>query len=219
MTPSARFATVIFLVLAFASFAFAQTDAGAAAALSSSQPGYADKAPVTINPAQQSVLQAVTSATILNFPANADSSRAIFAAGNGSSPSGPSSASNSSAIKHASQNNRGDGDRRPNLPTIDGLDTLATFSGAFMTQAGPSLGRVFNFNMMGNHPALGGTTVIPAQITTVSLTLLNPNGSLNVNVPFVFRDLFEDSPNFATTNYRSGRRIQYADAVHRAQFF
>ncbi|HZI57635.1 MAG TPA: hypothetical protein VFF39_12720 [Verrucomicrobiae bacterium] len=219
MTPSARFATVIFLVLAFASFAFAQTDAGAAAALASSQPGYADKAPVTINPAQQSVLQAVTSATILNFPANADSSRAIFAAGNGSSPNGPSSASGSSALKHSSNSNRGDGHRRPNVPTIDGLDTLATFAGAFMTQAGPSLGRVFNFNMIGNHPALGGTTVIPAQITTVSLTLLNADGTVNVNVPFVFRDLFEDSPNFATTNYRSGRRIQYGDAVHRAQFF
>jgi hypothetical protein len=219
MSPSARFATVFFLVFAFATFAFAQNDAGASASLAGSRPGYADKAPVIINAGQQTVLQPVTSATILDFPANADSSRAIFAAGNGSSPSGPSSASNSFAIKHASQNNRGDGDRRPNLPTIDGLDTLATFSGAFMTQAGPSLGRVFNFNMMGNHPALGGTTVIPAQITTVSLILLNPDGSLNVNVPFVFRDLFEDSPNFARTNYRSGKRIQYADAIHRAQFF
>src|SRR5882672_4969535 len=97
MSSSARFATVTFLVLAFASFAFAQTDAGAAAALASSQPGYADKAPVTINPSQQSVLQAVTSATILDFPANADSSRAIFAAGNGSSPNGSSGTSASNA--------------------------------------------------------------------------------------------------------------------------
>jgi hypothetical protein len=218
MRSSARFASVVFLVVAFTSVAFAQVDSGAAAALATSQPGYADKAPVSLNNAQP-VLQPVTSATILNFPANADSSRAIFAAGNGSSPNGPSSASNSGLPKPAQQSNRGDGDRRPDLPTIDGLDTLATFSGAFMTQAGPNLGRVFNFNMIGNHPLAGGTTTIPAEITTVSLTLLNADGSLNVNVPFVFRDLFEDSPNFAQTNYRSGRNIQYADAIHRAQFF
>jgi hypothetical protein len=218
MRSSARFTSVVFLVVVFTSVAFAQVDSGAAAALATSQPGYADKSPVSLSNAQP-VLQPVTSATILNFPANADSSRAIFAAGNGSSPNGPSSASNSGLPKPAQQANRGDGDRRPDLPTIDGLDTLATFSGAFMTQAGPSLGRVFNFNMIGNNPLAGGTTTIPAEITTVSLTLLNPDGSLNVNVPFVFRDLFEDSPNFAQTNYRSGRNIQYADAIHRAQFF
>jgi hypothetical protein len=218
MRSSARFTSVVFLVVVFTSVAFAQVDSGAAAALATSQPGYADKSPVSLSNAQP-VLQPVTSATILNFPANADSSRAIFAAGNGSSPNGPSSASNSGLPKPAQQANRGDRDRRPDLPTIDGLDTLATFSGAFMTQAGPSLGRVFNFNMIGNHPLAGGTTTIPAEITTVSLTLLNPDGSLNVNVPFVFRDLFEDSPNFAQTNYRSGRNIQYADAIHRAQFF
>jgi hypothetical protein len=218
MRSSARFTSVVFLVVVFTSVAFAQVDSGAAAALATSQPGYADKSPVSLSNAQP-VLQPVTSATILNFPANADSSRAIFAAGNGSSPNGPSSASNSGLPKPAQQANRGDRDRRPDLPTIDGLDTLATFSGAFMTQAGPSLGRVFNFNMIGNHPLAGGTTTIPAEITTVSLTLLNPDGSVNVNVPFVFRDLFEDSPNFAQTNYRSGRNIQYADAIHRAQFF
>jgi hypothetical protein len=78
---------------------------------------------------------------------------------------------------------------------------------------------MFPFVMVGNHPLAGGTTVIPAQITTVNLRLLNPDGTLNVNVPFNFRDRLEDSPNFAETNYRSGRHIQYADAIHRAQFF
>src|SRR5579871_2185677 len=169
MKPSVRFTSVFFLALMFAAPAFAQSDAGVATALASAQPGYADKAPVSLNPAQPTQLQAVTSATILNFPANADSSRAIFAAGNGASSNGPSTsgASNSAAPKHASQDNRGDGNRRPDIPTIDGLDTLATFSGAFMTQAGPSLGKVFSFIMMGNHPSAGGTTTIPAQITTV----------------------------------------------------
>ena len=221
MKPSARFTSILVFVLTFAAVAVAQSDAGVATALASAQPGYVDKASVSLNPSQSTPLQAVTSATILNFPANADSSRAIFAAGNSSSSNGPSTsdASNSAAPKHASQDNSGDGHRRPDVPTIDGLDTLATFSGAFMTQAGPSLGKVFPFIMMGNHPLAGGTTTIPAQITTVSLNLLNADGSLNVNVPFVFRDLFEDSPNFAQTNYRSGRNIQYADAIHRAQFF
>jgi len=219
MSPSARFASVVFLVVVFTAAAFAQVDSGAAAALATSQPGYADKAPKSISSGQPVVLQPVTSATILEFPANADSSRAIFAAGNGASSNGPSGASNSAAPKHASQGNGGQGDRRPNLPTIDGLDSFATFSGAFVTQAGPSLGNIFPFIMAGNHPALGGTTVIPAQITTVSLRLLNANGTLNVNVPFVFGDLFEDSPNFSQSNYRSGKHIQYGDAIHRAQFF
>src|ERR1700704_5095186 len=219
MSPSARFASVLFFAFIFATAAIAQTDAGAAATLAGSQAGYADKAPKSISSGQPVVLQPVTSATILDFPANADSSRAIFAAGNGSSPNGPSGTSASNAAPKPASHGIGDGDRRPDVPTIDGLDTLATFSGAFMTQAGPSLGRVFNFNMIGNHPTAGGTTIIPAEITSVSLTLLNPSGTVNVNVLFIYGDLFEDSPNFAQTNYRSGRNIQYADAIHRAQFF
>jgi hypothetical protein len=34
-----------------------------------------------------------------------------------------------------------------------------------------------------------------------------------------FEDLTLDSPNFEESDYSSGRRIQFADAVHRAQFF
>ena len=55
-------------------------------------------------------------------------------------------------------------DRRPNLPTIDGLNTIATFDGAFVAQAGPSAGRDFRFTMVGNDPKLGGTTVYPGNI-------------------------------------------------------
>jgi hypothetical protein len=99
------------------------------------------------------------------------------------------------------------------------MDSVATFSGAFINQAGPDAGRFFTYTFMGNHPLAGGTTVIPAPITTVSLNLLNPDGSLRVNVPFTFTDLVLDSPNFEETNFRSGRHLQYADAIHRAQFF
>ena len=219
-----RFTTLLLFVFGLTAIALAQNpapgDDGAAAALASSIPGYADKAPQAVDPSQPTSLQAVTSATILDFPANADSSRAVFAAGHGTGPDAATTGGSSRpAVKNASQNWGEDDHVRPNLPTIDGLDSLATFSGAFINQAGPSLGRLLPFIMVGNHPALGGTTVIPAQITTVNLRLLNPDGSLNVTVPFNFRDLFEDSPNFARTDYRSGRHIQYADAVHRAQFF
>lgn len=118
------------------------------------------------------------------------------------------------------RNSVGSGEgQRPNRSTIDGMDSVATFSGAFINQAGPSTGSLFPFIFMGNHPLAGGTTVIPAQITTVNLQLLNPDGTLRATVPFKFRDLVEDSPNFATRDYSSGEELQYADAVHRAQFF
>lgn len=104
--------------------------------------------------------------------------------------------------------------------TIDGLDTVATFDGAFAAQAGPSQGRVFRFTMMGNHPLAGDTTVIPAQIDEISLVLLNADGSVFKTVPFApFEQPTLESPNFEPLDYRSGRNIQYADAIHRAQFF
>ncbi|HVH85920.1 MAG TPA: hypothetical protein VM912_04295 [Terriglobales bacterium] len=191
-------------------------DDALSAALAPSSPSYARVAPIAIDPSQPQAL-AVTSSTVLDFPAGADSSAAIFAAGNGASNSaaGGSGPGNASEGRSSSS---GEGDRS-DVSTIDGLDSLATFSGAFINQAGPSLGKFFPFTMVGNHPALGGTTVIPAPITTVSLRLLNDDGSLNVAVPFKFADLFEDSPNFEESNYRSGQNLQYADAVHRAQFF
>jgi hypothetical protein len=106
-----------------------------------------------------------------------------------------------------------------NLP---GLDTLATFDGAFFAQAGPSSTgtRIFRFTMMGQAPQGGGTTVIPTRISEVSLQLLNADGTVFQNVsyaPFEQRSL--ESPNYEPLNYRSGHNIEYADAVHRAQFF
>jgi len=109
---------------------------------------------------------------------------------------------------------------KPNKSTIDGLNTLATFDGAFAAQAGPSTGRIFRYTMMGNDPRAGGQTVIPALIDEVSLQLLNADGSVFTTVPFApFEKLTTESPNFEPLNYRSGIYQQYADAVHRAQFF
>lgn len=73
--------------------------------------------------------------------------------------------------------------------------------------------------MIGNDPLVGGTTTIPANLTAISLQLLNPNGSVFANVPFApFEDRIEDSPNFSNANYTVGR-TQFCDAVQRAEFF
>lgn len=109
---------------------------------------------------------------------------------------------------------------QPNSSTIDGLITVPTFSGAFVAQAGPSAGRDFRFTMLGNDPKLGGTTVLPTNISEVSLQLLNADGSVFKNVPFApFEQLTLQSPNFQTLAYRSGNNLEFGDAVHRAQFF
>jgi len=50
--------------------------------------------------------------------------------------------------------------------------------------------------------------------------LLNADGSVFKTVSFdPFEKLFLESPNFEPLTYRSGRNIEFGDAVHRAQFF
>jgi hypothetical protein len=215
--------TSLFLVMLFVACitasSFGQTpDDGAAAIIQSGGPGYLRVMPQSVDPSQPPA--SIDSSMVLTFPANAASSSEVFLTDTSASgTAGNGGSANSPAQNRAGRDGWDDEGRRANRPTIDGLDSTATFSGAFINQAGPSLGRLFNFTMMGNDPRLGGTTVIPAKMTTVSLRLLNPDGSLNLNVPFTFSDLVEDSPNFEETNYRSGRNIQYGDAIHRAQFF
>jgi hypothetical protein len=106
-------------------------------------------------------------------------------------------------------------------PNINGLNTVPTFTGAFASNfpaVDPFLNGVFPFIMIGNQPELGGTTVIPAKMTAVSLQLLNGDGTVFANVPFTFEDLTEDSPNFRDSNFSVGR-TQFGDAVQRAEFF
>jgi hypothetical protein len=104
---------------------------------------------------------------------------------------------------------------------IFGLVTVPTFVGAFAPGAGPSLGNVYPFIMMGNDPLVGGTTTIPAKITEVSLTLLNGDGTTNTTIPFApFEDATTDSPNFLNALYdSSSTATQFGDAVQRAEFF
>lgn len=114
----------------------------------------------------------------------------------------------------------GQSDPKGNAANTPNLVPVATFDGSFLAQGGPSAGTLFPFTMIGGPPQAGGTTTIPAPISEVSLTLLNADGSVLTTVPFdVFDSLTLGSPNFATTNYRSGNGIQFADAVQRAEFF
>lgn len=99
-----------------------------------------------------------------------------------------------------------------------GLNTLPLFEGAFSATGGPSGGKVFPFIVVGRNPQLGDTTHIPANITAVSVELLNADGSVFKTVavdPFVQRTL--DSPNFKNFDYTNGD-TQFADAVQRAEF-
>src|SRR5215471_13105863 len=114
------------------------------------------------------------------------------------------------------------GDTRPNKPTIPGLDTIATFDGAFLAQAGPNstTTRLFRWTMMGNDPKIGDTTVFSTPIDEISWKLLNADGSVFKVVTFdPFEQVTLESPNFEPLNYRSGHHIEFGDAVHRAQFF
>lgn len=218
MRPSPRFTLLVLslvLVLGFATSSFGQNpnDPEAAAAVANGAAGYARMTPVPVDRSQP-VQLTIGSSTVFDAVTGG-----VVGAGGGQGNAN----TNSSAASHESHDgDQGFGDVRPNRPTIAGLDTVATFDGAFFAQAGPnSLGlRLFRFTMMGNDPERGETTLVAAQIDTVSLTLLNADGTVFKNVPFApFEDLTLDSPNFEEADYRSGHRLQYADAIHRAQFF
>lgn len=220
MRRSTRFALLLclFLFCIPASSMGQVVDDGAAAVVTRSSPGYVRVAPSATSPSQIYQLQPITPGTILVFPANAVTSRAALKAGMGAGAAN-NGMSNNKATNAAAEGNDGDEffpdiRRTPRGGTITGLDTVATFQGAFFHNG------FFNFTMMGQHPLAGGTTLIPAKITEFSLTLLNANGSVNLVVPFApFEDLTLDSPNFEEADYRSGHNIQFADAIQRAEFF
>jgi hypothetical protein len=220
MKITQRFSVCVFAMLFVACFAASsfgqQTDPEARAAVAAGAPGYTRVQPKTIDRSQPIQL-AVTSDMVFD----AVTGELLGSAGVGIVGGFGTSGSAGSFREGNDRDEDFDHVRRtPKGGTIDGLDTLATFDGAFAAQAGPSKGKLFRFIMIGNHPLAGGTTLIPAQISEVSLTLLNADGSVLTTVPFApFEDLTLDSPNFEEHNYRSGHHIQYGDAVHRAQFF
>lgn len=192
-TSKARFSSLCFLaVLIFATAAVSQNTAG-----------YGDHAPV--NASQVSGQLTIDSSVVFDATTGAVVNNNAGGSGSGSQPGFASSAA------------------RANNPTIDGLNTIPTFDNAFFAQAGPNStgSKLWRYSMMGNSPLIGGTTNIPAKIDEVSWQLLNADGSVFKTVQFApFEDLFLESPNFSTkVTYGSGAHIEYADAIHRAQFF
>jgi hypothetical protein len=214
MRPSLRF-TLLFVVfifmLAFTAAGYAQAgdDAIARSAIANGSPDMGSRGVVDA--------QHVTVFSIGSVLLDADTGKVV----GGSNFAGFNPNVKASAAALPGNDDRFDiDDPRPNVSPIDQLDTIATFDGAFVAQAGPDTDNDFRFTMLGNDPKLGGTTVFPGLILEVSWQLLNADGSVFKNVPFApFEKPFLESPNFEPLDYRSGRRIEFGDAVHRAQFF
>jgi hypothetical protein len=214
MTPS-RLTILLFTLLclcAVASFAQTPADAAAArAAIANGSPDMGDRGPVDG--------QHVSVFSIGSVVIDGDTGKVI--GGNNFANFNANANANASAT---SQNGNDDffniGCLRSSHSTVDQLDTIATFSGAFVAQAGPDTDQDFRFTMAGNDPKLGCTTVFPGQILEVSWQLLNADGTVFTTVPFApFEKLMLESPNFEPLNYRSGFQVEFGDAVHRAQFF
>lgn len=163
---------------------------------------------VRVQPINVQTVTPFTPGTVLVMPPDGVSPFAVTNSANAGQ-------SNSASPNAASTNAQANGGN------ITGLVTIPTFTGAFAAQAGPNLGNVFPFVMMGNDPLTGGETDIPAKITEVSVQLLNADGSIFTTVPFApFEDATTDSPNFANAAYNSsGPKTQFADAIQRAEFF
>src|SRR3954447_65699 len=159
-----------------------------AARANSGSPGYTKMAPIPLDS-----VRTVTSSPVLTYPAGAKTSKGKIAVDeNGAS------VSRDSARMNANSAVMGNG-------TLFGLDTVPTFEGAFAATGGPSVGRVFPYVMIGNDPLVGGTTTIPAKITTVALQLLNADGSVNQVVSYhPFEDKTLDSPVFENSLYGDG---------------
>ena len=169
-------------------------------------PGYTRMAPVPMGS-----VRSVTSSPVLTFPAGARTSRGKFSTDeNGIRMSGRAERANAAEGANAAVIGNG---------TLFGLDTVPTFEGAFAATGGPDVGTVFPYIMIGNDPLVGGTTTIPAKITTVSLQLLNADGSVNRVISYnPFENLTLGSPVFENALYGDGR-TQFTDAIQRAEFF
>ena len=175
--------------------------------LATAKPGYVTMTKTNIN-----AVQLPSSSIRLVLPAGVTSTKGLFVNDSNSSGTG----SRASYVRTLND-----------PPSIAGLNTVPTFTGAFNSTA-PSIDfyqsadgftTTSPYIMVGGNPQLGGTTMIPANISTVSLQLLNPDGSTFANVPFApFEDLVTDSPNFNDSSYSSGH-TQFGDAVQRAEFW
>jgi hypothetical protein len=113
---------------------------------------------------------------------------------------------------------------------LTGIDSLVNWNKHFDVAGFDSNGspqHVWYYNMVGNPPDLGGTTVINAPIVPVSLDLRNADGSIRFDAnghplfydvtPFVLPTV--NSPVFQNSTYSSSNiPTQFTDAVQRAEF-
>jgi hypothetical protein len=205
MKSTFRYAGVVGGAVALLCFAPGLSAQNEARAYSGS-PGYSRMAPVPLTS-----VRTVTSSPMLTYPAGAKTSRGKASSDeNGASVSRAGANANVAAGPNSAVIGNG---------TMFGLDTVPTFEGAFAATGGPSKGLVFPYVMIGNDPLVGGTTTIPAKITTVSLQLLNANGGVNKVISFnPFESKTLNSPVFENVLYGSGR-CQFTDAIQRAEFF
>jgi hypothetical protein len=173
------------------------------------RPGFAERQPVRVS--------TVTAGYSVNdITINAATGKVV----SGALGNAHITANRNAATEPGSNNNFDLGEMKNNQPTIDGLNTIATFDSAFVAEAGGSQNGNFRFTMIGNDPRVGGSTVYPAAIDEVSLQLLAADGSVFKNVPFApFESKVLNSPNFVPLDYRSGHNVEYADAIQRAEFY
>jgi hypothetical protein len=83
-----------------------------------------------------------------------------------------------------------------------------------------SRGKNWPFTMIGAPPSGGASVNVPAKIIAISLKLQNADLVTFTTVSVTaFKTLTLNSPNFQPATYSSGKSIQFADAVQRAEFF
>jgi hypothetical protein len=123
---------------------------------------------------------------------------------------------------------------RGNIPTPHGfpagVDTLVNFTGHFQAKGifwdGTSH-NTWEYSMVGNKPAQGGTTTINAPVVPVTIDMRNSdgspafasNGTRLISKPDPFLQTFMNGPVFGLSNYSSSpTATQITDAVQRAEF-
>ena len=115
-------------------------------------------------------------------------------------------------------------------PGLQGIDSLANFTGSFKApgfDAGGNYQDTWQYAMVGSDPARARTTEIGAPIIAVNVELLDWNGGPRfvggkrlLSDATQYMNLVRNSPVFRRTRYSSSEDpTQFADAVHRAQFW
>jgi hypothetical protein len=136
--------------------------------------------------------------------------------------------------KHSLHTNHAGGlHGKGNIPTPHGfpvgVDTLVNFTGHYEAQGvyfDGTAHHIWEYSMVGNPPAHGGTTVINAPVVPVIVDLRNYDGSPRfvngkrlISMPAPFLQPFMDGPVFGTAHYSSSPvDTQITDAEQRATF-